>query len=626
MLKVVGASWQKTRISTYILLGAGLLAIGGFFIAEMERPQYNGIYCATIFWSEKVGFQVEYWKQRNDLANIPKGVARTCYKDSILHNGWSQLEVETQRNYPDWVQAFGAGVLEGTLTWHNIYNQWTNTIISPCDRDENSQKFCSWLRETLSTNYNTMKEIANNRSKNDHYWHQISLFYYQLEGLEAGWIRGAKRSRSGFEDDITFVDFLIMNSAADIHDLKLYYENFIIANKTILNKTFLRGRSSMLVKLFKNELKNDEWKLLMGHSTGGSYSSMLRIQKRYKFRYHFTPEYQKSNNIPGTDITFTGYPGILGSTDDFYIIKGHKLHTIIAGVEIYNENNNLWNDINIKNIMPLTARVMVSNRLAQNQKTWQKIMSRHPYSGSKQWLQIDLKKIDYLQMYGDNKNDTISDKNGIIWLAEQIPGHFKILDITNKIITNGSSYLLNGTPYFDDILNSSGISKDNFSDNLIEETNNMTKLETIDEFLRKYAFRGDLLGVQSMPIGNIDLKLYSYDPVVGVSDYHAISGPLYYNTKHQLEQTNSLTKSINNNLKLNNDQDNLAEFEMIVDSRPSQVRSSRNDIHAIAMRRMQQHTPFKWSSGCMITSGCKHNGHPDEWNFDKVSPKWAWQD
>lgn len=124
MLKVVGASWYQTRISTYILIGSGLLVIGAFFVANMERPQYDGTYCATVYWSKNAGFKIEYWKQRNDLENIPKGVARTCYKDSTYENGWSQIEIETQRTYPDWVQAFGAGLLEGSLTWNNIHNQW----------------------------------------------------------------------------------------------------------------------------------------------------------------------------------------------------------------------------------------------------------------------------------------------------------------------------------------------------------------------------------------------------------------------------------------------------------------------------------------------------------------------
>lgn len=149
VLKVVGASWQKTRIGTYILIGAGLLVIGAFFIGYIERPEYDGTYCATAFWTQKVGFQIEYWKQQNDLLNIPKGAARICYKDSIYENGyvsrernvekypysylkflflyfsWAQIEIETQRSYEDWVQAYGAGIIEGSLTWHQIYNQWT---------------------------------------------------------------------------------------------------------------------------------------------------------------------------------------------------------------------------------------------------------------------------------------------------------------------------------------------------------------------------------------------------------------------------------------------------------------------------------------------------------------------
>lgn len=86
-LKVVGASWLKTRISSMILLGAGLLAIGAFFIANMDRPHFDGTYCATAYWSKKSGFRIEYWKQRNDLDNIPLGVGRICYKDSTLENG-----------------------------------------------------------------------------------------------------------------------------------------------------------------------------------------------------------------------------------------------------------------------------------------------------------------------------------------------------------------------------------------------------------------------------------------------------------------------------------------------------------------------------------------------------------
>lgn len=89
MLKVVGASWLQTRISTLIVSGALLIAISALFMIGMERPQYDGTYCATAYWNYQSSFRIEYWGQRTDLNDIAKGVARICYKDSIQQNGYS---------------------------------------------------------------------------------------------------------------------------------------------------------------------------------------------------------------------------------------------------------------------------------------------------------------------------------------------------------------------------------------------------------------------------------------------------------------------------------------------------------------------------------------------------------
>lgn len=43
---------------------------------------------------------------------------------------WAQIELETQPDYPDKVQATAAGILEGALTWNNIYNHWTKYVIT----------------------------------------------------------------------------------------------------------------------------------------------------------------------------------------------------------------------------------------------------------------------------------------------------------------------------------------------------------------------------------------------------------------------------------------------------------------------------------------------------------------
>ncbi|XP_055841265.1 putative phospholipase B-like lamina ancestor [Episyrphus balteatus] len=611
MLKVVGASWQKTRIGTYILIGAGLLVIAAFFVAEMDRPEYDGTYCATALWTEKVGFQIEYWKQQNDLVNIPKGAARICYKDSIYQNGWAQLEIETQRSYPDWVQAYGAGILEGSLTWNNIYNQWLNTIGSACDKDENAQNFCTWLRDTLSANYLATKKRALARADHDQYWHQIALYFYQLEGLETGYIRGATRARSDLEEEIPFVDFLLMNSAADIQDLKIYYENYVLkeSSGSQSEKNFFLPSATMFTKIFQTEASSG-WQLLFGHSSAGSYSSMLRIQKRYKFRYHFSPD-QRSNSVPGVDISFTGYPGILGSTDDFYIVKGRQVQSIVAGVTMRNENLELWKNIDVADAIPLTARVMAANRIAQSRRSWAKAMSRHPFTGNKQWVSVDLNKLNGLdgsQHSVDEESVPEVSANGLVWIVEQLPGRLHVEDVSNNFLSGNTTWVANGVPYFDEILEASRVPAENFSMDL-PEGDDLTTLESVDKYLRLNGFRGDLLGDESVPYGNIDIKLFAFNSEIGVSDYHAFAGPIFMRFHHN--QDDALTSESHVVVDLT------TELEVITDRRPV-----RNDMRAIAMR--QGSGPFKWSTVAERIPGVEHEGHPDVWDFDHVSPKWAW--
>lgn len=87
MLKVVGASWVKTRISTMIVAGSLLLAIGSLYFIIMERPALSGKYCATAYWSTKSSYRTQYWGQQSNLSLVKEGAARICYSDSTMTNG-----------------------------------------------------------------------------------------------------------------------------------------------------------------------------------------------------------------------------------------------------------------------------------------------------------------------------------------------------------------------------------------------------------------------------------------------------------------------------------------------------------------------------------------------------------
>lgn len=497
----------------------------------------------------------------------------------------------------------------------------------------------------------------------------------QLEGIEMGYKRGASRARSDLEEEIPSSDFLLMNAAADIQDLKIYYENYVLPNGTAEagNKNFHLPSASMLTRIMPQEpvaapqgtqstsqspqSAQQSLQLLFGHSTAGSYSSMIRIQKRYKFHFHFSPD-TRSNTVPGVDITFTGYPGILGSTDDFYVVKGRQVQSIVGGVCIKNENIALWKAVDVEHMVPLVARVMASNRIAQNRRTWSRAMARHPYTGAKQWISVDLHKLGaqdnlFNTLDADEKHDdaavALSEKDNaaisqrhdqlknMVWIAEQLPGRMHIKDVTeNFLVAGNTSWLANGVPYFDEILEASGLSRDNYSqqDLTPAEEAELTNLEAVDKYLRKHGFRGDLLGEESIAYGNIDLKLFSYNARLGMSDYHAFAGPIFLRVQHttqqrtadSTEQTQSdqaaAPASIGDErLSVSvDDAAALAEMELITERRPV-----RNDLRAIAMRKIGS-GPFKWSA--MVSQDHKdhgnHEGHPDEWNFDKVSPKWAW--
>lgn len=59
ILKVVGASWLQTKISSYILAFLGILAILALFFGQFERYVY--IFCfAIILYSHKIYYYIIY--------------------------------------------------------------------------------------------------------------------------------------------------------------------------------------------------------------------------------------------------------------------------------------------------------------------------------------------------------------------------------------------------------------------------------------------------------------------------------------------------------------------------------------------------------------------------------------
>ena len=73
---------------------------------------------------------------------------------------------------------------------------------------------------------------------------------------------------------------------------------------------------------------------------------MLRVLKRYQFGYHHTSD-ANSDPVPGQIITFSSYPGVIHSQDDFYLVVGqpefgkrkHQLAVLGTAFHSYNRSS-----------------------------------------------------------------------------------------------------------------------------------------------------------------------------------------------------------------------------------------------------------------------------------------------
>lgn len=182
---------------------------------------------------------------------------------------------------------------------------------------------------------------------------------------------------------------------------------------------------------------------------------------------------------------------------------------------------------------------------------------------------------------------------------------------------------------------------------------NITDLDAVAKVLKSRAYRGDLMGENASAFGNIDIKLFS-ETSSGNMEFRALAGPLFYNTmrskpkdtvkkivapdevnkdaitgavtEDQLgDSTDAITSATATEPAAvdedNDDDDSLvSENKMLEIDIISERRIVRDDIRAAAIQQMNG--PFKWSKTKL---DAEHAGHPDLWNFDHVSPTWAWK-
>lgn len=357
-------------------------------------------------------------------------VAAGNYSDAANHKSFfGQLRVETASEGLDGTQAFAAGYLEGYLTAARISQHYTNME--------------SWWNqkghEVLSNVTDWLKEqdrfaqllATEGLGGGDGTAQRLNIVLRQLHGLAAGYSEAVAHGE-GLLRPLTYAQLHLLNSVGDLIDLFNKASSPIpwasMEPHEILATISSAGHCSALIRV-TGDLKD----ILMAHSSWFIYSSMLRIYKHYTLRV-------AAGHM--TSASFSSYPGVLSSLDDFY------MHD--TGLVLLQTTNSIFNAELYRHTAPQSLlawqRVRMANMAASGAE-WGEVLAKHN-SGTynNQYMVVDL-------------NRFVRGKallNGLLTVVEQIPGDDGVIaeDMTDVLLMGYWPSF--NVPFFHSIYNRSG--------------------------------------------------------------------------------------------------------------------------------------------------------------------------
>eukprot|EP00092_Neocalanus_flemingeri_P009860 GFUD01010629.1.p1 GENE.GFUD01010629.1~~GFUD01010629.1.p1 ORF type:complete len:562 (-),score=106.79 GFUD01010629.1:392-2077(-) len=551
------------RLSTLILCHQALSANSWH-----HDTSTNGT-VASVMWQPKKGFWIESGSSASKHC-----VGQANYQNAVNATGWAFLELETSGEFSDVVQAYGAGYLEGWVTSSLLFMQYQNTVVGRCDGKE---ALCEKITKWVHDNHHWVRKKVKHHRRKATYWHHVGLFYDQLEGL----YKGYKASAKGTERDvITYEDILTMNIFGDLEDL----ESVFATKDQEPAKVRGVGHCSALVRLLPNNTD-----LYVSHDTWNSYQSMLRILKKYKMPLKKVP---KGDVIAGIEMSFSGYPGVIYSGDDFTITSSGLT---ILETTIGNSNPELWQFVKPHGSVLEGIRATVASRLATDGMTWTNIFSKwNSGTYNNQWMVVDNKLFTPGQT-------TLS--KGLFWVLEQIPNFIHKEDLTS-VLSKKTFWPSYNSPYFQDVFNKSG------------NYDLMLKLGdwfSYDRTPRALIFARDVPQVSDIPsmIKLMRYNDYTKDPLSACnctpaySAENAISARCDLNPRNGTYPFGALGHRSHGGTDMKLTTSALAsKLQFIAQSGPT----------------WDPLPPFRWSEQDFLDT--PHVGHPDLWQFAPVIPLW----
>ncbi|KAI6209373.1 Calpain-5 [Aphelenchoides besseyi] len=484
-------------------------------------------------------------------------VAVGRFKNAINRTGWSYLEIETFAGYDEDLQAYSAGILSQTVIEYHLQN----TYYTYCD---GFKTYCKQLGSYLRKNFDYIKRKVESAPKDDAYWAAVRRAFHQITGVWDGF------TNSTFDPRISYqvTPIYLININGELYDLEKKFNK----TKDPLNEE-AGEKCSGLVKVAPN---NSD--IFFSQVTMSGFQNLLRVLKLYKFGY-------EKHLFPGHTNSFSSYPGMLYSSDDFALTSAGLavLETTISAL-----NNSIFEKIKPDGQLHTWIRAIVANQMARSGREWCSIFGRkNSGTYNNQWVVLDYKRF--------TPNKPLIDY-GLLYVLEQLPGKIVYADQTSYLKEH-SYYASYNLPFYHEISQLSGFEqkgKDFYwfswyncpranifrrDHSKVFDLDSMTTLMRYNDyqhelFSRSISARGDL----NDPNGSYPFR------GMGYSNHGALDAKI-------------------------------TNYEMFQELR----------FRAIGSPSYENVPAFQWSKSSLEKT-VKHVGHPDVWKFAAVETKWETPD
>lgn len=485
-------------------------------------------------------------------------VAYARYSSRINQTGWDELELVTNGQLNDSVQAYYGGYLESSLTAKLIKSSRINIL------QEKKNDWCKKLSPFIRKNLDyTIKMVEQNKAA-DIYWHQVGLTLYQLAGLDDGYaqVNGIGGHRKPHLE-IDPCGVILLNLQPELGDLQSIMEQNLFEEKL--------PRCSAIVKMVNNDV-------YVAHNTWDNYRGMLRMLKKYTLNY-------KSSKAKS--ISMSSYFGTVYSIDDYYITSANM---VIMETTNENHNNSLWRTIRPNNMVFQFIRNIVSNRLADSGEEWVKYYSREN-SGTynNQFMVIDYKRMN---------------QSGLLTVLEQMPGFMVHADKSDHLRQHTYWASFN-VPYF------AKISKESGQDSMCEKYGDHYCYEKTS---RALIFKRDHGTVTNMTTLYHLLRYndFQHDPISRCNCTPPYTAAFALAARYDLNDPNGKYPPIPSNLG----------FRSLgaIDAKMTSSKLAKNmEMIAVSGPTDQGVPAFNWATTKLKEL---HVDQPNEWRFKPVKTEW----